>query len=168
MRYYDKYLYGYGESIMASRLTRHSDSNWLANHWRPIAALVYLFICLFDFVMAPAWVGMHTETISELVMAIKDLPVQTQIILAAPRSNEWNPLTLIGGGLFHVAFGAILGASAWSHGREKVEEMRQDGETQRANISASPPNPPLPSLPTMTTMTTMTTMPTKPDNPDEK
>lgn len=133
--------------------TRASEREiWLARNWRIVAAFVYLFICLFDFVIAPSWVGFHRETTAELVMAIKDLSPSVQIILAAPKSFEWNPLTLIGAGIFHVAFGTILGASAWSHGRERIEALRQDGATQRTNLTPMAPLPPLPQM----------------DNPDAK
>lgn len=34
--------------------------------------------------------------------------------------RQWEPLTLQYGGLIHLAFGAILGISAWTRGQEKV------------------------------------------------
>jgi hypothetical protein len=36
----------------------------------------------------------------------------------------WQPLTLQGGGLIHIAFGAILGISAYTRGQEKVEAIK--------------------------------------------
>ena len=38
----------------------------------------------------------------------------------------WNPLTLQGAGLYHLAMGAILGVAAWSRGQEKITAMRQN------------------------------------------
>ena len=35
-------------------------------------------------------------------------------------TNQWEPLTLKGAGLFHMAMGAILGIAAWSRGQEKL------------------------------------------------
>jgi len=35
----------------------------------------------------------------------------------------WKTLTLEGGGMIHMAFGAILGISAWTRGTEKVAEI---------------------------------------------
>ena len=32
----------------------------------------------------------------------------------------WQSLTLSNGGLIHLAFGAILGVSAWTRGQEKI------------------------------------------------
>jgi hypothetical protein len=37
--------------------------------------------------------------------------------------SQWVPMTLQGGGLFHIAYGAILGVTAWSRGREKMTAM---------------------------------------------
>ena len=35
-------------------------------------------------------------------------------------TNLWNPLTLQGGGLFHISMGAVLGVAAWTRGQEKL------------------------------------------------
>jgi hypothetical protein len=35
----------------------------------------------------------------------------------------WVPLTLQGGGMYHIAMGAILGISAFTRGKEKVAEI---------------------------------------------
>jgi hypothetical protein len=40
--------------------------------------------------------------------------------------TAWEPLTLQGAGLFHVAMGAILGVTAWSRGREKLAGVAGD------------------------------------------
>ena len=40
--------------------------------------------------------------------------------------GDWQSLTLQGGGLFHIAFGAILGAAAWTRGMEKRERVAID------------------------------------------
>jgi hypothetical protein len=37
---------------------------------------------------------------------------------------QWQPLTLLSGGVFHAAMGAVLGISAFSRGKEKIEQMR--------------------------------------------
>ena len=82
-----------------------SHENWLQTKWRPITAMVYLVICLFDFVAAPIlWT---------LVQAYYDGVVTTQ----------WQPLTLAGSGLFHISFGAILGVSAFTRGQEKIAKV---------------------------------------------
>jgi hypothetical protein len=35
-------------------------------------------------------------------------------------TNQWQPLTLQGAGLFHVAMGAVLGIAAYGRTKEKV------------------------------------------------
>lgn len=60
----------------------------------------YLVICLFDFIGGPllnAAVAYYTDT----------------------TYHDWNPLTLRGGGLYHMAMAAIIGLATWSRGAEK-------------------------------------------------
>jgi hypothetical protein len=42
---------------------------------------------------------------------------------------SWDPLTLKGAGLFHLAFGAILGVSAFTRGQEKVNRMHYENSS---------------------------------------
>jgi len=76
-------------------------------HWRDWAALVYLFICLIDFFVAPlVWnlmMAEHCDTHD----------------CGAEGVSRWTPLTLGAGAMFHLSFGAILGATAW----KKKEEL---------------------------------------------
>lgn len=108
-----------------------SGENWLNRTWRPMAAIVYLLICLFDFIVAPSWSGMHTPTAAQLALAAKGLDPQVGAILVASK-EQWQPLTLQGGGLFHVAFGAILGVAAWTRGAAQIEQLKQRGESVRS------------------------------------
>jgi hypothetical protein len=98
-------------------------AKWVRSMWRPCAAIIYLFICLFDFVIAPWFIQVEMTSLSEIFTYILQMPSDQQAqalnTLTTPRS--WESLTLQGGGLFHIAFGAILGASAWTRGMEKRE-----------------------------------------------
>lgn len=86
------------------------NEDWIQNKWRPVMGWMYAFVCVFDFVIAPIlW---------SLIQALAQGSVQTQ----------WNPLTLMGAGLFHIAMGAVLGVSAWSRGQEKIANMEQSKE----------------------------------------
>jgi hypothetical protein len=76
-------------------------------------AYVYMAICIMDFIGFP--------------LLTMFLPKITGIGTYIP----WKTLTLEGGGLIHMAFGAILGISAWTRGTEKVTEM----QLNRANYS---------------------------------
>lgn len=76
--------------------------NWVKHSWRPAMAWIYMAIVLFDFLIAPilwsVWQAYHDGIVAQ----------------------QWNPITLGGGGLFHLSMGAILGVTAWSRGREKM------------------------------------------------
>ncbi len=72
--------------------------------WRDWAALVYLFICLVDFFIAPLlW---------NIGMTLMDKDVQMN-------TSRWMPLTLGAGAMFHLSFGAILGATSLNRHKEK-------------------------------------------------
>lgn len=105
--------------------------SWLNRTWRPAAAVVYLMICLFDFIVAPAFMGFKSANIVQMANSIKGLDPAIAIALIQNRT-PWQPLTLQGSGLFHVAFGAILGVAAWTRGSAQIEQIRQQGESDRS------------------------------------
>lgn len=79
-----------------------NDEDWMQKKWRPAMGWMYMFVCISDFVMFPIlW---------SLVQVVGGGRVETQ----------WNPITLQGAGLFHMAMGAILGIAAWGRTQEKV------------------------------------------------
>ena len=79
------------------------DEHWMNSKWRPAMGWMYMIVCMFDMIIFPIlWsilqaVGNHGH-------------VETQ----------WNPLTLQGAGLFHIAMGAVLGIAAFGRTQEKV------------------------------------------------
>lgn len=78
------------------------QENWLTSTWRPAMAWMYMAICICDFMLFPiAWAVFQAH--------IDIKPV-----------SQWDPLTLKGAGLFHMAMGAVLGITAWSRGQEKM------------------------------------------------
>jgi hypothetical protein len=79
-----------------------SQENWFKSYWRPAMGWLYGFICLMDFVIFPA-----------IVML---LPVYGHKYGVSIAYEQWQPLTLQFGGLFHVAMGAVLGITAWTRG----------------------------------------------------
>lgn len=105
--------------------TRETDESWWKDHWRPFMAWSYGIVCLWDFMLAPiffAWYSHHTGT-----------PLVT-----------WVPLTTTGGGLYHVAMGAIIGVTSYGRSQEKV-----------SNINASSNFQPIPAVPTVPAMPTV-------------
>lgn len=79
---------------------------WIRSHWRPMMAVVYMIVILFDFVMAPIFWSV------------------VQLYGAGQVAQQWNPLTLLSGGVFHAAMGAVLGISAFTRGKEKIEKIK--------------------------------------------
>lgn len=79
--------------------------DWMTKKWRPMMAIMYMAVCAFDFIIAP------------ILWAVVQF-WETQAANDAFR--QWQPLTLQGAGLFHMAMGAVLGITAWSRGQEKL------------------------------------------------
>jgi hypothetical protein len=78
--------------------------NWKEN-WRPLIAITYVAISLFDFIIAP---------IGHIILShYFNIPYK-----------QWNPLTLEAGGFFHISFGAILGAGSYTKGLAEVENIK--------------------------------------------
>jgi hypothetical protein len=78
--------------------------DWMNTKWRPMMGWMYMIVCLADFVVFPIlW---------SLAQAIHGGEISTQ----------WNPITLQGAGLFHVAMGAILGIAVFGRTREKLND----------------------------------------------
>ena len=69
--------------------------------WRPMMGWMYMLICLLDMAVFPVlWA---------LWQGVNHVPI-----------TQWNPLTLQGAGLFHIAMGAVLGISAFGRTQEKL------------------------------------------------
>jgi hypothetical protein len=88
-------------------MTTSEKENWINNRWRPMMGWMYFVVCITDFILFPIMWAMFKASVGEPVTA-------------------WEPLTLQGAGLFHVAMGAILGVTAWSRGREKIAGVSGD------------------------------------------
>lgn len=90
------------------------EEDWMSKKWRPMMAIMYMVVCIFDFIVFPI---MFTVVQFWETQAANDA------------FRQWNPLTLLGGGLFHVAMGAVLGVSAWSRGQEKIAGVANNNAT---------------------------------------
>ena len=82
-------------------------------HWRWTALILYLLVVFYDFIFCPIWWGLNRPDISQFmdIMATVEDPL-IRIELMKKLTGQHNPFTLMGGGLFHLAFGAILTGSA--------------------------------------------------------
>ena len=80
---------------------------------------LYMSVCAFDFVLFPIlW---------SLVQALHGGQV----------TNQWQPLTLQGAGLFHVAMGAVLGLAAYGRTQEKVAGANNGGLQMPSNAGTT-------------------------------
>jgi hypothetical protein len=80
----------------------HKKEDWMNSKWRPMMGWSYMVTCIADFIIFPIlW---------SVLQAIQHGNV----------SSQWNPITLQGAGLYHLAMGAVLGVAAWSRGQEKI------------------------------------------------
>jgi len=86
----------------ADVLVKNDNSDWINKKWRPVMGWVYMMTCTCDFVVFPIlW---------SLLQALSNGAV----------TNQWQPLTLQGAGLYHIAMGAVLGIAAYGRTKEKV------------------------------------------------
>jgi hypothetical protein len=94
------------------------DEDWMQKKWRPAMGWMYMVVCMMDMVIFPVlWSILQT--------------LQHQTI------TQWNPLSLQGAGLFHLAMGAVLGIAAFGRTQEKL-----GGAAANAPIPASMPTAP--------------------------
>ena len=82
--------------------------------WRWSALVVYLIICLYDFVLVPVYMSMQVPYLEVFVDIINRLPDDPLVRLDMMKimTGTHSPYTLMGGGIFHLAFGALLTGTA--------------------------------------------------------
>ena len=86
---------------MADKEEKENSAEWMQKLWRPAMGWMYMLICLADMIVFPVlW---------SLLQAVTHTAI-----------TQWNPLTLQGAGLFHIAMGAVLGISAFGRTQEKL------------------------------------------------
>jgi hypothetical protein len=88
----------------ADVLVQHDkeSADWINKKWRPVMGWVYMLTCTCDFVLFPVlWSLLQALTKGQV-------------------SSQWQPLTLQGAGLYHLAMGAVLGIAAYGRTKEKV------------------------------------------------
>lgn len=89
----------------ADVLVKNTNSDWINKKWRPMMGWTYMATCTFDFIIAPI-----------LWSIVQALTHGGQV------ASQWQPLTLQGAGLYHVAMGAVLGVAAFGRTKEKIEQ----------------------------------------------
>ena len=81
------------------------EEPWIKQYWRPAIAWQYLVVCICDFILFPS--------------------------VALKFGVPWEPLTLKQSGFYHLAMAAIIGVSAWTRGKEKIEKIIVEAEENK-------------------------------------
>jgi hypothetical protein len=88
--------------------SEQKKEDWMNSKWRPMMGWMYMLVCTMDMVVFPIlWSLLQTMTHSPI--------------------TQWNPLTLQGAGLFHIAMGAVLGIAAFGRTQEKLGGANNGG-----------------------------------------
>ena len=107
--------------------SEQKKEDWMNSKWRPMMGWMYMVVCTMDMVIFPIlWSLLQTFT-------------HTQI-------TQWNPLTLQGAGLFHIAMGAVLGIAAMGRTQEKLAGANNGGATTTSSSVATTPSAPTPGF----------------------
>ena len=83
--------------------------DWMNSKWRPMMGWMYMLTCMTDFVIFP------------ILWSLLQAVMKTGAI------TQWQPLTLQGAGLFHIAMGAVIGISAYGRTQEKLSGANNGG-----------------------------------------
>ncbi len=109
---------------MTTDNTTISDSekkkeDWMNAKWRPMMGWMYMLVCTMDMVVFPVlW---------SLLQTVTHTPI-----------TQWNPLTLQGAGLFHIAMGAVLGIAAFGRTQEKLNGANNGGAAPAPTFTPPP------------------------------
>ena len=85
------------------------QEDWMNAKWRPMMGWTYMATCIFDFILGPILYNI------------------LQYYNPGQAVGMWTPLTLQGGGLYHIAMGAIIGVSAYGRTQEKLNGANNGG-----------------------------------------
>ena len=78
-----------------------TGESWFISSWRPALAWTFISVVVYDLILAPL--------LMQFMFAIGNKPYQ-----------EWHPSTMLAGGMFFGAFGAILGTATYMRSQEKL------------------------------------------------
>jgi hypothetical protein len=88
------------------------NEHWMNSKWRPMMGWMYMAVCSCDFMVFPIlWSLLQTLSHGQV-------------------TSQWQPLTLQGAGLFHIAMGAVLGIAAYGRTQEKLGGANNGGLSQ--------------------------------------
>ena len=90
------------ENYKTMTSAEQQGEDFMSKNWRPMMAMTYMLTCLFDFIAGPILYNL------------------LQFYNPGQHLDMWQPLTLQGGGLYHIAMGLVLGITAHGRTQEKI------------------------------------------------
>ena len=104
---------------MTEEVKEKKDEDWMQKKWRPAMGWMYMLVCTLDMAVFPV--------VWSLVQVLLKQPV-----------TQWQPLTLQGAGLFHLAMGAVLGIAAFGRTQEKIAGAATNPSAPSPMLSPAP------------------------------
>lgn len=87
--------------------------------WRPMMGWSYMLTCVADFVIFPVlWSVLQSLSKGQV-------------------NVQWQPITLQGAGLYHIAMGAVLGIAAFGRTQEKLGGANNGGINLPSNVGTT-------------------------------
>mgnify|MGYP000716182773 CR=1 FL=1 len=112
------------EEVKVVSESEQKKEDWMNSKWRPMMGWSYMLTCIADFVIFPVlW---------SILQSISKGQVNVQ----------WQPITLQGAGLYHIAMGAVLGIAAYGRTQEKLGGANNGGITLPPNVGTTYTPPP--------------------------
>ncbi len=98
--------------------------DWMNSKWRPMMGWSYMLTCIADFVVFPVlWSVLQSVSKGQV-------------------NIQWQPITLQGAGLYHIAMGAVLGIAAYGRTQEKLNGANNGGIALPSNVGTTYTPPP--------------------------
>lgn len=147
----------------ASKRRRPKRRSWFFDYrinWHNVCLAVFLSIVVMDMVLFPIWhqfllSRLTPEKMIQLTQQFPQASDRLSVLQVLMTQDVWHPLTLESGGVFYMAFGAILGIGAWRRcgpnydiGRDRFGERFPPTGLPFSPPplpSTLPPSPPLPT-----------------------
>jgi hypothetical protein len=110
---------------MAIEASTEQKEDWMNSKWRPMMGWSYMLTCIADFVIFP------------VLWSLLQMWSKGQV------STQWQPITLQGAGLYHIAMGAVLGIAAMGRTQEKLAGTN-NGNSAASTVGTTTPGPTAP------------------------